>query len=161
MEILFPLACVVGKASIGSFGAALDTLTPEERSHQMALVRSINTKPELLVRRLVHGLGYRYRIHRRDLPGTPDIVFSSRQAVIFVHGCFWHRHDGCPLARMPKSKVGFWMDKLEGNRERDIRKTEELESAGWRVLVVWECELKDLNALSSRLRRFLDMEVLA
>ena len=114
----------------------VDTLMPEERSHRMTLVRSIDTKPELIVRRLVHGMGYRYRIHRHDLPGTPDLVFPSRRAVIFVHVCFWHRHDGCTLARMPKSRLEFWENKLEGNRRRDIRKIEELESMGWRVLMV-------------------------
>ncbi|MDR0576990.1 MAG: DNA mismatch endonuclease Vsr [Candidatus Accumulibacter sp.] len=134
----------------------VDTLTPAERSYRMSLVRSTDTKPEFAVRRLIHGMGYRYRIHRHDLPGTPDIVFPARRLVIFVHGCFWHRHDGCSLARMPKSKLEFWRKKLEGNRERDIRKIGKLESMGWRVLVVWECELSDLDILASRLRGFLD-----
>lgn len=121
----------------------------------MALVRSVDTKPEMAIRKLVHGMGYRYRLHCSDLPGTPDLVFRSRHAVIFVHGCFWHRHVGCPLARLPKSKVEFWTMKLEGNRKRDARKVAALEKAGWRVFVAWECELKDLEALTERLRRFL------
>lgn len=135
-----------------------DTLTPEERSHRMSQVRSTDTKPELVVRRLVHGMGYRYRLHRRDLPGTPDLVFPARKAVVFVHGCFWHHHEGCSLARIPKSRIEFWTKKLQGNRERDIRDEGALRAAGWRVLIVWECELKDREALSQRLRRFLDGE---
>jgi len=133
-----------------------DTLTPQERSRRMAAVRPVDTKPEFVVRRLVHGMGYRYRLHRRDLPGTPDLVFPARRAVVFVHGCFWHRHEGCALARIPKSRVEFWTQKLEGNRERDTRKLKELRAAGWRVLVIWECELKNSKTLARRLRRFLD-----
>ncbi|MBI1175684.1 MAG: DNA mismatch endonuclease Vsr [Sideroxydans sp.] len=132
-----------------------DTLTPIERSHRMALVRSVDTKPEMVVRRLVHGMGFRYRLHCRDLPGTPDLVFRSRRAVIFVHGCFWHRHGGCALARMPKSRVQFWRSKLEGNKERDARKIAALRADKWRVLVVWECELKNREALARKLSRFL------
>jgi DNA mismatch endonuclease (patch repair protein) len=133
-----------------------DTLTPRERSRRMAAVRSIDTKPEFAVRRLVHGMGYRYRLHRRDLPGTPDLVFPARRAVVFVHGCFWHRHEGCALARIPKSRVRFWTQKLEGNRQRDARALKALRAAGWRALVVWECELKKPSTLARRLRRFLD-----
>lgn len=133
-----------------------DTMSPDERSRRMSLVRSVDTKPEMAVRRLVHGMGYRYRLHCRDLPGKPDLVFRSRRAVVFVHGCFWHRHNGCPLARLPKSKIEFWAAKLEGNRKRDTRKIAELEEAGWRVFVVWECELKDKGLLGERLRQFLD-----
>lgn len=133
-----------------------DTMSPEERSRRMALVRSADTKPEMVLRRLVHGMGYRYRLHCRGLPGKPDLVFRSRRAVIFVHGCFWHRHEDCPLARLPKSRVNFWTTKLEGNRERDARKIAELKKTGWRVFVVWECELKNLGTLAERLRRFLD-----
>lgn len=135
-----------------------DTMSPEERSRRMALVRSTDTKPEMAVRKLLHGMGYRYRLHCRDLPGKPDLVFRSRRAVVFVHGCFWHRHDGCPLARMPKSRVKFWTTKLEGNRDRDARKITALEEIGWRVFVVWECELKDKERLGKRLRQFLDGE---
>lgn len=133
-----------------------DTMSPEKRSRRMALVRSADTKPEMVVRRLAHRMGYRYRLHCRDLAGTPDLVFRSRRAVVFVHGCFWHRHHGCPLARIPKSRVEFWTAKLEGNRERDARKIAALEEAGWRVLVVWECETKDKELLGERLRQFLE-----
>lgn len=133
-----------------------DTLSPEERSRRMALVRSTDTKPEMVVRRLVHGMGYRYGLHRRDLPGTPDLVFRPRKAVIFVHGCFWHRHEGCALARLPKSRKIFWLAKLEGNRLRDEDARSTLRSLGWRVMVVWECEIKDTKTLACRLRRFLE-----
>lgn len=133
-----------------------DTLTPLERGRRMAAVRAKDTQPEMLVRRLLHRLGYRYRLHRRDLPGTPDLVFPSRRAVVFVHGCFWHRHEGCALARMPKSRLEFWQDKLEGNRRRDLRQLGELTALGWRVLVVWECELENQEALVARLRGFLE-----
>lgn len=122
----------------------------------MALVRSTDTGPELAVRRLLHGMGYRYRLHARDLPGKPDLVFRSRRCVIFVHGCFWHRHEGCSLARMPKSRVDFWEAKLESNRVRDAREVASLKKAGWRVFVVWECELKDKEKLARRLSRFLE-----
>ena len=99
----------------------MDTLTPAERSARMALVRAKDTKPELLVRSLVHGMGYRYRLHRRDLPGTPDLVFPGRGKAIFIHGCFWHRHARCVLARLPKSRGEFWLPKLTANAERDAR----------------------------------------
>lgn len=122
----------------------------------MALVRSTDTGPELAVRRLLHGMGYRYRLHVRDLPGKPDLVFRSRRCVIFVHGCFWHRHEDCSLARMPKSRVDFWEAKLESNRVRDAREVASLKKAGWRVFVVWECELKDKEKLAHRLSRFLE-----
>jgi DNA mismatch endonuclease, patch repair protein len=134
----------------------VDTLSPEDRSRRMSAIRSGNTKPEMVVRRLLHGLGYRYRLHRRDLPGTPDLVFPSRRCVVFVHGCFWHRHEDCRLARLPKSRVEFWETKLEGNRQRDQRKVRELVESGWRVLIVWECELADVDALTMRLKSFLD-----
>lgn len=134
----------------------MDTLDPGQRSARMALVRGKNTKPELVVRRLVHGLGYRYRLHRRDLPGTPDLVFPNRRKVIFVHGCFWHRHMNCALGRLPKSRSEFWFPKLEGNAERDERNVRELAQLGWRVLTVWECQLRDKTRLADMIRRFLD-----
>ncbi len=134
-----------------------DTLSPAERSKRMGLVRDRDTKPELFVRRLVHGMGFRYRLHRKDLPGKPDLVFPSRRKVIFVHGCFWHRHPdpACPLARLPKSRLDFWVPKLEKNRERDTIKRSELQRLGWDILVVWECELRDPSGLRSRIRDFL------
>ena len=135
----------------------IDTLSPRERSERMSRVRGANTKPELRVRRLVHGMGYRYRLHRRTLPGTPDLVFPSRRKVIFVHGCFWHRHPDpkCPLARLPKSRLEFWRPKLEGNRERDVRNRERLREIGWEPLVIWECRLRDESGLRREIRDFL------
>lgn len=121
----------------------------------MSRVRGKDTAPEMTVRRLVFSLGYRYRLHDRRLPGTPDLVFAGRKKIIFVHGCFWHRHDECALARIPKSNTGFWAQKLEANRERDARNLAALRELGWRVLVVWECELGERRALTSRLKAFL------
>lgn len=123
----------------------------------MSRIRGTDTKPEMLVRRLVHGMGYRYRLHRRDLPGTPDLVFPSRRKVIFVHGCFWHRDPDpdCPLARLPKSRLDFWIPKLEGNRERDVKNQKYLTEQGWELLVVWECQLLDVEALRVRVGEFL------
>lgn len=124
----------------------------------MARVRSKNMRPELVVRKLVFALGYRYRLHGRDLPGCPDVVFRPRRKVIFVHGCFWHRHENCVLARLPKSRLDFWKPKLEGNRERDEKIKRELYRRGWKVLTVWECQLKETRRLEARIRRFLDAE---
>ncbi len=123
----------------------------------MALVRGKDTKPELVVRRLVHGMGYRYRLHSASLPGKPDLVFPGRRKVIFVHGCFWHRHpsSSCKLARMPKSRLEFWLPKLEGNRLRDERNQRELKKQGWKVLSIWECQIVNLASLSNRIRSFL------
>jgi DNA mismatch endonuclease (patch repair protein) len=133
----------------------VDSIDQVARSAVMARVRGKNTRPELIVRKLVFAAGYRYRLHVRSLPGSPDLVFPGRKKVIFVHGCFWHRHDNCNLARMPKSRVEFWSDKLNGNKARDERSYEALRHAGWRVHVVWECELGDLAALEDTIRAFL------
>lgn len=124
----------------------------------MALVKGSDTKPEMVVRRLLHGMGYRYRLHRKDLPGRPDIVFGKRRKVIFVHGCFWHRHDDptCRLARLPKSRLEFWEPKLTANARRDARHQQALRKAGWKILVVWECELRHSEHLENKLRDFLD-----
>lgn len=122
----------------------------------MARVKGKDTTPEMLVRRLVHGLGYRYRLRAKDLPGRPDLVFRSRRKVIFVHGCFWHRHDGCKLARLPKSRLDFWKPKLEGNKRRDAEQQEKLRSMGWDFMIIWECELKDLDKVADRVRAFLN-----
>lgn len=124
----------------------------------MARVRGRDSKPELLVRRIAHGMGFRYRLHDRRLPGVPDLVFRSRRKAIFVHGCFWHRHPDihCKLARMPKSRLDFWGPKLQGNRERDLRNQEELTRLGWQFLVVWECEMRDKEQLQNMLRSFLE-----
>lgn len=134
-----------------------DTLTTKERSARMSLIRSRNTGPEWQVRRLVHGLGYRYRLHGADLPGRPDLVFSKRRCVIFVHGCFWHQHPSrrCKLARMPKSRLEFWKPKLERNAERDRENLAALEAAGWRSLVIWECELREPATVVDRIEALL------
>ncbi len=132
-----------------------DTLTPAQRSERMSRVRGKNTAPEMKLRRLIHGMGYRYRLHVGGLPGKPDLVFPSRHAVIFMHGCFWHRHANCKLARLPKSKLDFWETKLEENRQRDLRYRERLMAMGWRVLIVWECELQNLDHVSRVVREFL------
>jgi DNA mismatch endonuclease, patch repair protein len=124
----------------------------------MARVRSKNSRPELAVRKIVFKFGYRYRLHARTLPGCPDLVFRPRRKVIFVHGCFWHRHANCILARMPKSRIDFWTTKLEGNRKRDERNKRALAREGWKVLTIWECQLRDAERLEARIRRFLDEE---
>jgi DNA mismatch endonuclease (patch repair protein) len=122
----------------------------------MALIRSRDTKVEMRVRRLVHGMGYRYRLHRTSLPGRPDLVFPSRRKIIFVHGCFWHRHPRCSLARLPKSRLAFWLPKLNENRRRDKHNIETLTLNGWRILIVWECQLRSPDALGQKIRSFLD-----
>jgi DNA mismatch endonuclease (patch repair protein) len=113
-------------------------------------------KPERAVRSLVHRLGYRFRLHAKDLPGKPDLVFRSRKKAIFVHGCFWHRHPNCGLARLPKSRLDFWMPKLEGNRKRDLRTQAVLRRSGWQVLIVWECQIQKESSLSRMIKQFLD-----
>lgn len=136
----------------------MDTLSRQERSKRMSLVRGRDTKPEMRVRRLTHALGYRYRLHRRDLPGKPDLVFGPRRKVIFVHGCFWHRHPdpACKLARLPKSRQDFWLPKLEGNRARDERNNAMLTEMGWDVLEIWECETANVDALAKKIKGFLE-----
>lgn len=118
------------------------------RSAQMALVRGRDTKPEMRVRKALHAAGLRYRLHDRRLPGVPDLTFPSRRIALFVHGCFWHRHPGCPAARLPKSRLDFWEPKLAGNAERDKRTRATLEAAGWKVIVIWECETRDQRILA-------------
>ena len=132
-----------------------DRLTPEARSRNMRAIRGKNTKPELTIWRLLHAAGYRFRLHRKDLPGRPDIVFPSRRKAIFVHGCFWHQHPGCPYAYMPKTRAAFWRDKLQRNTERDATAQAALAACGWRALIVWECEIADTKLLMIRLKAFL------
>ena len=135
----------------------MDTMTQAERSVRMSMIGQRNTAPELTVRRIVRELGYRYRLHRSDLPGRPDICLGPMKKAIFVHGCFWHRHDEehCPLTRWPKSRVEFWKPKLEGNRQRDMRNQSALTELGWRFFVVWECELRYPEHLMNSLALFL------
>jgi len=132
-----------------------DVHTPEQRSRNMASIRGKNTKPERIIRSLLYKLGYRYRLHRGDLPGTPDLVFSSRRKVIFVHGCFWHLHD-CKKGRTtPATHSEFWQSKRQGNCDRDAKAQKALAAAGWGVLIVWECETTNPEPLRARLEAFL------
>ncbi len=132
-----------------------DVFQPEERSRIMAKVRGENTSPERLVRSLVHKLGYRFRLHRKDLPGKPDIVLPRHKKVIFVHGCFWHQHEGCPHAARPTSNIEYWNRKLDRNIIRDRENLHKLEYLGWNVLIVWECETRDHEKLLEKLTGFL------
>ena len=132
-----------------------DTLTRDARSERMGRIKGKDTKPEMRVRQAVHAMGYRYRLHDKKLPGVPDLVFKGRRKVIFVHGCFWHVHEGCKNARLPKSRVEFWRAKLNGNKVRDERAIAALSAAGWQTLVIWECELRDMVAVTGRIKGFL------
>lgn len=134
----------------------MDTISPERRSQNMSRIRSKDTSPEMVVRRMAHNLGYRFRLHRRDLPGKPDLVFPSLHKAVFVHGCFWHQHSRCIDGRVPRSNVGYWQSKLERNRARDIRARRALRRLGWDVLVIWECETKDAERIRRRLTAFLN-----
>jgi len=129
----------------------MDKVDSVTRSRIMASVKSKNTAPELAGRRLAHRLGYRFRLHRRGLPGTPDMVFPKYRVAVQVHGCFWHGHEGCRHATRPRSNAAFWNEKIERNRARDARDTAALEAAGWMVLTLWGCEVKDEAALTTRL----------
>jgi DNA mismatch endonuclease (patch repair protein) len=133
----------------------MDPKAAERRRENMRRIRGKDTKPEMLVRRLVHRLGFRYRLHRRDLPGTPDLVFPRHQKVLFVHGCFWHQHSGCRVAHLPKSNLSYWAPKLIGNVKRDAKHLDNLVALGWQTLIVWECEIKNTRALQKRIIRFL------
>lgn len=134
----------------------MDNVTSAHRSEIMGRIHSRDTKPEMTVRRIVYAMGYRYRLHAKDLPGKPDLAFRSRRKVVFVHGCFWHRHPECALARLPKSREDFWLPKLDANRRRDMKNERALRDAGWGVLTIWECELGDVAQLKTRIRGFLD-----
>jgi len=129
-----------------------DKLDPERRSAIMARVRGKDTGPEVRVRRIAHGFGLRFRLHRKDLPGKPDLVFPKHSLAVFVHGCFWHRHPGCRRASTPTTRPEFWQAKFDGNVARDRRQQEALETLGWKVLILWECELKDDERLKDVLR---------
>lgn len=132
-----------------------EQFSKEERSAIMGRVKSKNTKPEMVVRRLLHGLGYRYRLHGKELPGKPDLVFKRRKKAIFVHGCFWHMHPGCSRSKIPEKNREYWERKLHRNRERDRENLEALKGAGWEVHIVWGCELRDKEELARRLSAFL------
>ncbi|PQZ77366.1 MULTISPECIES: very short patch repair endonuclease [unclassified Brevundimonas] len=130
----------------------MDKLDPERRSANMARVRGKDTGPEMRVRRIAHRIGLRFRLHRKDLPGKPDLVFPKHRLVVFVHGCFWHRHPGCNRASTPATRPEFWQAKFEATVARDNRQQQVLEAAGWKVLVLWECGLKDEAVVERRLR---------
>ena len=136
----------------------IDTVDSAKRSEIMSRIRGRDTKSEMIVRRIAHRLGFRFRLHRRDLPGSPDLVFPRHRAVILVHGCFWHRHPGCKYASSPKTHVRFWEEKFEDNVVRDRRNGIALHDLGWRVMVIWECETKDQKAIAERIVRFLGRE---
>lgn len=127
-----------------------DIVDPRKRSEMMAGIRAKNTKPELVVRRLLHSLGYRFRLHHKDLPGKPDIVLPKWKTAIFVHGCFWHGHENCPLFRLPKSRTEFWAAKIAANRERDAKVKGDLNKLGWKIIEIWECSSKGRVALPAK-----------
>lgn len=133
----------------------MDRLSAEKRSWLMSRIGSKDTTPELTVRRLLHRIGYRYRLHMIGLPGKPDLVFPARKKVVFVHGCFWHGHAGCKYAKVPKSRAEFWREKMDKNKFRDERNQKELEQLGWDVFVVWQCQLKDPARMLDDLLSFL------
>lgn len=129
----------------------MDRLSKEHRSWNMSRIRSRNTKPEVAVRSLLHRMGFRFRIHAKKLPGCPDILLTKYRSVIFVHGCFWHRHQGCRFAYQPRSRKAFWARKFKENVERDRKNCAALSQLGWHVIIVWECELRNIDALAERL----------
>lgn len=129
-----------------------------ERSAQMALVKSKNTKPEIIVRKAAHAMGLRYRLNVRTLPGSPDLVFAGRRAVLFVHGCFWHRHKNCKSTRTPKSRITFWEQKFAANMARDQKAYRSLRKAGWKVFILWECQTLLTNKVDSVLQKILSRE---
>lgn len=133
----------------------MDIIDEQARSRMMGRIRGKDTKPEMAVRRLAHRLGFRFRLHRRDLPGSPDLVFPGRKKVVFVHGCYWHRHPGCRMAYEPKSNVAFWTEKFAKNVARDEKALADLKNQGWDTLVIWECEVENLALIASRLSAYL------
>ena len=133
-----------------------DALNPNRRSENMRQIRSTNTKPEIAVRKLVHGMGYRYRLHSPSLPGKPDLVFKRLMRIVEVRGCFWHQHGKCTDSHIPKSRIEYWGPKLKRNQERDAKNLEQLKALGYDILIVWECETKNLKFLKSRLQQFLN-----
>ena len=133
----------------------VDTISKSKRSWNMSRISSRNTRPEVRVRKNLHKLGYRFRIHRKDLPGKPDIILPKFDLAIQVHGCFWHSHEGCKSSGTPKSNVGFWESKLSGTKERDIKNKKMLEDIGWRVEIIWECDTKDPDKLTKLLESII------
>ncbi len=155
------MAVATWPESVGMLGSkAMDFEPPPspQRSALMARIRAKDTKPEMIVRRLLHRHGYRYRLHAKDLPGTPDIVFRRRRKAVFVHGCFWHQHKGCKSASVPKTRVAYWKPKLARNRERDTASLAALVKMGWKAIVVWECQTRNPEIMLRRLVRFLESQ---
>jgi DNA mismatch endonuclease Vsr len=140
---------------VGGVVFVMDIMSKQERSQRMSLIRSQNTTPELVVRSLIHHLGFRFRLHRRDLPGHPDVVFPSRRCVVFIDGCFWHGHE-CSIGHIPYSNSEYWQEKIARTKLRDSKNRKLLRKKGWRALIVWECEIKNTEELTKRLRRFLE-----
>lgn len=134
----------------------VDILTPERRSWNMSRIRSGDTKPEMIVRSLLHQMGYRFRLHRKDLPGKPDIVLPKYETAVFIHGCFWHRHKGCKLANIPKSNTDFWVNKFNRTIKRDKKNQLMLKDLGWKVIVLWECEIIKANIIEKKLLNQLE-----
>lgn len=132
-----------------------DNLTPEKRSWNMSRIKAKDTKPEILVRSFLHKNGYRYRLHLKSLPGKPDIVLRKYKSIIFVHGCFWHQHLNCKKASIPKTNIEFWTKKFSQNIEKFKKDKLELEKLGWKVLVIWECEIENLSAMRNKICNFL------
>ena len=128
----------------------------EQRSRNMSAIKSKNTKPEIAVRRLLHSMGYRFRLHRKDLPGSPDIVLPKYKTVIFVHGCFWHRHENCKYASTPKTRKEFWENKFNSNKKRDQKMQKEIIDLGWKFIIIWECEARNIQPLEEKIKRLLN-----
>jgi len=128
----------------------------EQRSRNMSAIKSKNTKPEIAVRKLLHSMGYRFRLHRKDLPGSPDIVLPKYKTIIFVHGCFWHRHENCKYATTPKTRKEFWENKFNANKIRDQKKLKEIKNLGWKFIIIWECEARNIQSIEEKIKRFLN-----
>ena len=128
----------------------------EQRSRNMSAIKSKNTKPEIKVRKVLHSMGYRFRLHRKDLPGSPDIVLPKYKTVIFVHGCFWHRHENCKYASNPKTRKEFWENKFKTNVKRDKEIQEKIKNIGWKSVVIWECEVRNIESIEEKIKRFLN-----
>lgn len=134
----------------------VDTISAQHRSAVMARIRSKDTSPELMVRRIAYAMGFRYRLHVATLPGKPDLVFRRLRKIVQVHGCFWHQHEGCGDSHIPKSSVEYWKPKLTRNVDRDVENLKRLKALGWRVLIVWDCELRNVRIVTKRIRKFLE-----
>ena len=128
----------------------------EQRSRNMSAIKSKNTKPEIKVRKILHSMGYRFRLHSKDLPGSPDIVLPKYKTVIFVHGCFWHRHENCKYASTPKTRKEFWENKFNANKIRDQKKLKEIKNLGWKFIIIWECEARNIQSIEEKIKRFLN-----